>query len=739
MKFLLWFICYTCSTLAMAQQVSLIIQVSDGDKPVAFASVGITELKKGGVADESGKFQIQLNPGTYTIQVTAIGKLKYTEKLVVKEGNLMHHIVVLKPDPSALDEVTVSGTLKETGKMNSAVPVELYQSKFFLKNPVSGMFEALSMVNGVQPTINCNVCNTGDIHLNGMEGPYTLVMIDGMPIVSALSTVYGLSGIPNSMIERIEIVKGPASTLYGSEAVAGLINVITKRTDKAPKYFADMFGTGMGDNNLDLGWSLKRKNWSTLTGFNFASSPIKWDKNNDHFTDMALYNRFSIFNKITYRSSPGKESTIALRYYHEDRYGGDLNFNQSMRGSDSIYGESIYTDRIELIGNYRMPVEESLRLMYSYNWHKQDAFYSTRPFNAEQQTAFAQLVWDGKLSDSHDFTSGICLRYTYYNDNTPATLTSVIRWLPGIFAQDEWYISPKVSLLSGVRYDYFKDHGSIISPRLNLRFKPSTLTTFRLSCGNGFRVVNLFTEDHQALTGARKVLITQDLKPETSWNLNVNLVRIIPLNRSNLTLDATAFYTHFTNRIMADYDTDPALIIYSNLKGYAVSKGISLNTDFNLPPQWNISNGITFMQVYKVENLNGHDVKIPQIHAPEFMSTFQVSYTFKKLPVKIDYSGLIYGPMRLPLQPNDFRPEYSPWFTLQNIQFTYTYKSKWQIYLGVKNIFDFTPSYPIMRPFDPFNKKVNENNPNGWQFDTGYNYAPLQFRRGFIGLRLTIN
>ncbi|MBC8643502.1 TonB-dependent receptor plug domain-containing protein [Flavobacterium lindanitolerans] len=104
-------------------------------------------------------------------------------------------------------------------------------------------------VNGVRPQLNCNICNTGDIHINGLEGPYTLVLIDGMPIVSGLSTVYGLSGIPNSLLERIEIVKGPASSLYGSEAVGGLINIITKNPSNAPRFSIDGFSNSWGEVN----------------------------------------------------------------------------------------------------------------------------------------------------------------------------------------------------------------------------------------------------------------------------------------------------------------------------------------------------------------------------------------------------------------------------------------------------------------------------------------------------------
>ena len=140
-------------------------------------------------------------------------------------------------------EVVITGTMKEVRKSDSPVPVEIITPKLFQKNPTPSLFDAVGMVNGVKPQINCSVCNTGDIHINGMEGPYTMILIDGMPIVSGLSTVYGLSGIPNSLVERIEIVKGPASSLYGSEAMGGIINVITKNPQRAPKFAADIFST----------------------------------------------------------------------------------------------------------------------------------------------------------------------------------------------------------------------------------------------------------------------------------------------------------------------------------------------------------------------------------------------------------------------------------------------------------------------------------------------------------------
>ena len=120
---------------------------------------------------------------------------------------------VLENDKS-LEEVVVSGTLRSVSKLNSTIPIKLYKSGFFRANPTPSIFEAIENINGIRTQLNCNVCNTGDIHINGQDGANTMVLIDGLPIVSGLSTVYGLTGIPQSLIEQIEIIKGPSSTLY---------------------------------------------------------------------------------------------------------------------------------------------------------------------------------------------------------------------------------------------------------------------------------------------------------------------------------------------------------------------------------------------------------------------------------------------------------------------------------------------------------------------------------------------
>ncbi|MFB9109616.1 TonB-dependent receptor [Flavobacterium gyeonganense] len=712
--------------------------------------------------DSLGFYQLQSIPkGTYRIQVTLTGFKPQTQKIsIVDEQDLILNFE-LQEDKNELNEVVVSGTLKPVKRLESAVPVEVYSPVFFKKNPTPSIYDALQNINGVRPQLNCGVCNTGDIHINGLEGPYTLVLIDGMPIVSSLSTVYGLSGIPNSLVERIEIVKGPASSLYGSEAVGGLINIITKNPTNAPVFSADYFTTTYFESNLDLGMKFNAgKKAISILGVNYFNYDQVIDKDHDNFTDVTLSERISVFNKWSFQRNNNRLFTIAARGMYEDRWGGDVRWEKKYRGGDEIYGESIYTKRGELIGSYQLPFEEKLMLSFSGNVHYQDSRYGITSYIANQKIGFLQLTWDKKLG-RNDLLAGIASRYTYYDDNTPATKEAESTWLPGVFVQDEITFSPKSQVLLGMRYDYNSIHGSILTPRIAYRFKANDNTIFRLNAGTGFRVVNLFTEDHAALTGSRDVVIANNLNPEQSVNVNLNYIQKINFgNGTFMGIETTAFYTRFSNKIISDYESDPNKIIYDNIDGYAISQGISTNVDLNLPSGLKFIVGATLLDNKNVEN----GVSEKPFLTESFTGTWSVSYKIQPWHLSMDYTGNVYSPMNLPLLSEyDPRSPKSPWYSIQNIQFTYSGWKNFEVYGGIKNLLNFTPKqnnpFLISRANDPFDKNVQisdgtaigingkvvpqgqiidtPDNPYGLSFDTTYVYGQNQTIRGFFGLRYT--
>lgn len=746
LKLVVLVILFTIS--ATAQNIKGTV-ISDGET-LPYANVYLKNTTKGSTVDDNGKYTIKnVDKGNHTIVASFTGY-----KTVEKNITILDKDVVIDfnlQENQALEEITITGTLKPVSRIDSPVPVEVYTPTFFKKNPTPSIFEALTSVNGVRPQLNCGLCNTGDIHINGLEGPYTLVLIDGMPIVSGLSTVYGLSGIPNSLVERIEIVKGPASSLYGSEAVAGLVNIITKKPNNAPQFSADVFGTTWGEFNFDLGGKFKVGNAYSLLGVNYFNYNQRIDKNNDGYTDLTLQDRISVFNKWSFKRKSGKALSIAGRFYYEDRWGGQTNWNKSFRGGSEVYGESIYTSRGELFGLYELPTKEDIDFTFSATTHDQNSFYGNELYDAQQHIVFGQTTWNRAFGE-HDVLVGATGRFNYYDDNTPATSNNGVNepdeiFIPSIFVQNQWKFAPKHELLTGLRYDYDKRHGNILTPRLAYKFAPTKNDAIRFNIGTGFRVVNLFTEDHAALTGSREVIIEEDLKPEKSINFNLNYLMKRYLSSGTFyTLEASAWYTHFSNRINPDYDTNVNEIRYSNSNGHAISQGVSLQADLNFGFGLKALLGASLQEVANIEN--GEKTRQPLTEG--FNANWGLSYKINSANLLIDFTGNLYGPMRLATQEfineagefiADPRAEDSPLWSIMNIQFTYSKNRNLEFYAGVKNLLDWTPArnnpFVISRGDDPFEQNV-QTPQQDLSFDTTYVYTSMQGIRGFFGIRYNL-
>jgi outer membrane receptor for ferrienterochelin and colicins len=697
--------------------------ISENSKVIPFANISIQKTLVGTSSDTSGNFKIEnIKQGVYQIVVSALGYKKWRQEVEIKNGD---NILQIKLSPSSfdLDQVVVTGTMKESFLRASPVKVDVITTKFLKKVATSNLMEAIENVNGIQKQVNCGVCGTNDIHINGMEGPYTLVLIDGMPIVSSLSTVYGLNGIPTSLIKQIEIIKGPSSTLYGTEAVAGVINIITKNPDDVSKYEIDTYISSHLEKNIDFAFAPKATNFKMLFSGNYYNMNNFLDDNNDTFSDIALSQRISLFNKWSFNRKSKKLFSFSLKGYNENRSGGTKDwFKEEIRGDSLEYGETILTDRLEFSATYELPYIDNIKLDASYNYHYQDSYYGDTKFEAKQNIYFANLVWNKTIGHNHDLIMGYSHRYQTFVDSTLAQIDDK-KFIPALFIQDEVSINKDLSLLLGARVDHHKEHGNIFSPRINLKKNLGTYTSFRLNGGTGFRIVNLFTEDHAFLTGSRDIQVIDDLQPEQSYNINLNFNHIYTLGSSSGTIDFDMFYTYFTNKITPNYDVSPNLIVYNNLDGYAISKGMGLSIQQNFENNLKVNFGGTFLDVYSVfENQ-----REKELFAPVFSSVFSIGYSYKDL--NFNWIGKVTGPMHLPSYDVSFqKSEKSPWFSQHSFQLKKQFNASFSMYLGVKNIFNYTQDTPL----------IDWQNPFGDDFDTSYAYGPLQNRRLLIGLSLIL-
>lgn len=713
-----------------AAQVVVRGRVMSEGAPVSHATVRVRSTGIGTLTDHTGAYRLSgLRPGVYTLVASGPGYAAASHEVRVVAGDVAMADFELEIAAMRSDPIVVTGTRKEIRLSESPVKVEVVSAAHLERRPTSSLVDALESVNGLYQQVDCGVCYTNSIRINGLEGPYTAVLIDGAPIMGALAAVYGLNGIDPAVIEQVEVIKGPASTLYGPEAMAGVINVITKDPRFSPVLSGHAYGSSDGELNVDFSASPRSEGIQGLVSGNLFRLDRFIDRNGDGFSDVPRQERVALFAKVTVPRDGRDALDVFGRYYAEDRSGGERGWGDQDRGSGSVYGESILTERVELVGRYRPLGDERVVVDFSASAHEQDSWYGTTEYMAEQRVAHGTAVWNPLATESHDLLLGAALRYQTYDDDTPATAAMERSWIPGVFAQHEAAIAPRLRALGGLRLDHHSEHGWIASPRLNLKWTPAPVTAIRLNAGTGFRVVNLFTEDHSALTGSRRVVVEEELAPERSYNLALNLNHTFGDGIAPVTFDADLFYTHFTNRILPDYDSDPDLILYRNLGGYSVSRGVAANVSRpSGDGPLGFSVGGTWMRVFSVRD----GVREPQLHAPEFQGVFSVSYDVAPADVTFDLLGRVTGPMALPAYPAPFtRPTRSSWYSVQHLKVTKHLHSadELDLYLAVDNLFDYRQASPLIDPGNPFSDS----------FDTAYVYAPMRGRSLIAGLRFGLS
>ena len=365
------------------------------------------------------------------------------------------------------------------------------------------------------------------------------------------------------------------------------------------------------------------------------------------------------------------------------------------------------------------------------------------------------MIWNNNIV-KQELLVGLAYRFTIYDDDTTATFNNFstqnlasITHLPGIFIQNQIQINPFNTLLLGLRFDLNSIHGNILTPRINYKINNSDKSSIlRLSAGTGYRVAQIFTEDHAALTGAREVIFLDDLKPEKSWNANLNFVQKFFLKKGAIIdFDLSLFINHFSNKIIPDYQTDPNKIIYDNLAGKSTSNGLSLNVNLFAQGGLRINLGATYIDTFVEKN----GIKTMPFLTERFQGVWKVEKKWIANNITLDFTGTSTGALRLPtLGDLDPRPSYSDPFSILNVQLTKIWNNSLESFGGIKNILNFTPPpNSIARSFDPFDQQVvfdgagnvlpTPSNPNALTFDPTYVYTSNQGIRFFFGIRWKYN
>lgn len=508
-----------------------------------FITVILKGTTIGTTTDNSGHYFLKNLPeGKFTLEFKYLGYKTVTREVKLEKGKTQEVNVEMEEDRIALDGVVVSANRSETSRRLAPTLVNVIDSKVFNTTSAVNLAQGLNFQPGVRVETNCQNCGFQQVRINGLDGPYTQILIDSRPIFSALSGVYGLEQIPANMIDRVEVMRGGGSALFGSSAIAGTINIITKEplrnSGELTHTLSSIGGSSSFDNNTTLNASLVTENGKAgmyIFGQNRHRSGYDYD--NDGYTELPKlknqtvgfrsYLKTSTYSKLTFEyhhmneyrrggnllDRPPHEADIAEQLEHSIDGGGlkfDL-FSSDYKHKFSVFTSAQNTDRDSYYGTGQDP----------------NAYGKTTNLTFMTGTQYS-YSFDQFLFMPSDLTAGLEYNYDHLKDEMIGynRYTNQKVHIESLFLQNEWK-NKRWSFLVGARMDKHNMIDNVVfSPRANVRFNPTEDINIRASYSSGFRAPQAFDEDmHISAVGGEIAMIrrAKDLKEEKSQSLSTSV------------------------------------------------------------------------------------------------------------------------------------------------------------------------------------------------------------------------
>jgi outer membrane receptor for ferrienterochelin and colicins len=751
--FLTFFFLSLVFTLSATEPPSAIRgKILSQSQPVSFANVSIIGTTIGTVTDEKGFFELtKLPQGNFTIRIHSIG-YKSTE-LPYKNGTLLPELEInLEPDRIGLNEVVVTANRYEANRQESSVIVNVLNSGLLQASNAICLADGLSLSPGLRIENNCQNCGFQQVRINGLEGPYSQILIDSRPIFSALSGVYGIEQIPVAMIKRIEVVRGGGSALYGSNAIAGTINVITREpvqnSFEAGFNIASIDRKSLDRNTSFNGSWISDDRTAGIYLFGVNRNRDHFDANGDGFSEIGLIKGNSLGLRSFYKTSNQGKITFTYHYVGEFRRGGNK-FELQPHETDITEQTDHQINGGELVYDHFSKDLRSKWSIYTSAQHiDRDSYYGAQQdLNAYGTTNDFTLVgglqWTRKdskiLFGKADFVAGSEVQINNMHDMMPGYDRDLEQdiLIAGAYGQSEWKL-PKGSLLLGLRLDKHNlIKNVIVSPRATFLHNITQGIQWRSSISTGFRAPQAFDEDLHIIAvngGVMLIQLNPDLKPEYSKSISSSLDAYVDLFGKESNLMVEGFYTQLDDVFVLetiDTDMNGNMIVERRNGSGAKVYGINVENRTVLTEKIQLQAGVTLQrsQYKKPESWSDDSESELLKELPKSPNVYGYMHLTKEITPKFSatITGLYTGSMKVlhfaGFIPND-NIKTTPDFFELNLKISHTFKiaegMKLKAEAGVQNLFD---SYQKDFDFGIFR-------------DAGYMYGPMRPRTFFVSLKM---
>lgn len=660
-----------------------------------------------------------------------------TDTLRVTDESFIN--IYLRPNLT-LEEITVEDKSNEKMVSELTTTTEVVTQKDLRKAAccdLTGCFESNSSVD---ISVTDVITDSKQLKILGIDGVYTVTLINGMPALSGLSQNYGLSNIPGTLINNIFITKGTNSVLQGYQSISGIVDVRLKEPSQTEKLFLNVYTNSYFEKQLNAHIAHKGKSGlSFLTAVHTVQKANRMDLNNDGFLDLPLITRYFAYLSLSFEKNKIRND-FSLRYANEERIGGQTHFDlKNDLGSNVTYGQVIRTNRIELDNKSRINIgnEKDILLYTYYSNNDQNSNYGATKYAAHQNNFWGQLYYEMLWKGVNILKTGFS--YTYQNlkeqidfmhnpyGKTYAGAYIKKESVPGIFIENTFsFFEEDLIIIPGFRYDYHNIYHSIITPRLLAKYLIGENTAIRATIGTGYRVANIITENLNLLSSSKNIILPADLKIEQAFSSGLSITHDYKTSQLSGNINVEFYRTIFTNQVTGDYTTLPFEVIFYNLNGQSVSNSLQAEASIKLK-HMDLKLSYNYLDNYYYEN--GLKVNVPFIYRHKVSGNF--SYETTEKDWLFSTSVLYFGKQQLPstsYYPLEYRrSDYSKPYIQWNGQVSKTIQN-YEFYIGVENILNYTQTDPIIEVSNPF----------GRYFDTSLIWGPTKGREFYIGARFKI-
>jgi outer membrane receptor for ferrienterochelin and colicin len=751
MKNLILFLVTAVSMLNAQQLTGVVLEKTNDGKfhPIVGASVYWRGTVSGTVTDTSGVFRLPVNGVSDRLVVSYIGYISDT--VTIKDQRRVN--VILKSDAATVAEVEIVGERQSTF-VNYLSPQKtlIMTEKELFKAACCNLSESFETNPSIDVAFTDAITGTKQIEMLGLAGTYSQITIENLPAIRGLTSIAGLTYVPGTWIENIQVSKGVGSVANGYESITGQINVELRKPQNLDekRVFFNLFGNNdlRTEGNLNLRTPITEE-WSSMTLLHASAQRQRIDGNGDNFLDLPVYNTINGIQRFYFSDHIGWEGQIGFQFVEDEKQGGTLRGysmdKSALALNPSEYAFAMNGQQVRLWGKagYVFPQRQyqSIGLQWSLTRNKQNSFFSSHDYTANEQTGYVNLIYQSIIDNTmHKFRTGLSFLFDDFDETFKHVRYERTEMVPGTFIEYTYTPGDEFSLIAGLRADDHNNFGLFFTPRLHVRYTPQEDWVFRVVAGRGTRSANVFAENMAYFASARNVVVVRNngvpefmLEPEIAWNYGFNVTHYFLWEYREATITVDLYSTRFENQNVVDLDTDPQTVIFRNLNGQSYSN--SVQVELNIQPIEHLDTRIAYRFYDVRQTINGTLRERPFVAAHRaFINLAYATHREDESESQMAYDVTLqwFGKKRLPdtqLNPVGFRSRNSsPGFVLVNSQITRSFFAGLDLYLGVENVLNFRQSNPI----------IDASNPNSMYFDSAMIWGPVYGRTAYVGLRWRI-